>query len=1010
MEVVPTFHGLESLPPGDQVLFSRFGRGPSLPVPHTTVHEAFEHAVDANPRAIAARFKGETITYAELDVAANRLANHLLESGLQPRQRVCLVVQRSLEMLVGIFATLKAGCQYVPIDGGVSSETALRHVLRDSGARFVLCLPKFEDTVKQHAVENTIIVALGTGVETFCSRERPNLKVLGNDGVYAIYTSGSTGKPKGVDVMHRNVTNTLLLEPGKLAIGPGTNVAQVLNIAFDMGAWEILACLMNGGTLHIRDRNWEDTLREVDVVITTPSILSKYRRKDYPNIKTVVSGGEPCPQSLADEWAKSAFYYNICGPTEVTILNSAHAHVPGTPLSIGRPLPNTTVYVLDEDENPLPIGSKGTMWVGGAGVSRGYINLPELTASRYKRDKFADDGSIMFSTGDIVSWREDGSLNTFGRIDDQVKIKGFRVELDGVAAVMEKFPGITRACATLIDDLLYGFYATTTLIDEHDLDAFVRRHLPYYSVPERWTYLSSIPLTDNGKVNKQQLAALALRPTRTSLVHRQSTLRTERLYYPASASFVSQRDAEKGVDVDAVVISSRLSEFNVSIASVDDEPETLPAKNGFRGQRWLRHRVLIVYRKFFTFAVIANVAAAATILYLRVKKDRYMMADIATATAANLTMAVLMRSELVINLLFTIFCSVPTSWPLAIRRHCARIFHIGGIHSGCAIAATMWFFIFTIGGSMEMTKPPEIRCIDVPSLILTYIIMIIFIAMVSMSHPTMRAQHHDAWELIHRFGGWTALLLLWIQAFLTTKTFQYDLPPTIAYRYSPPVWLLAVVTMVILFPWVLLRKVPVRSEVLSSHAIRLHFDYTTPVVGTSVRIAERPLMDWHGFATITNPSGKGFSLVVSSAGDFTKRTIERAPTSIWVRGIPACGVLRIATLFKSIVLVATGSGIGPCLAVILAKKTPCRILWTAPNPEQTFGKEIIDAVLDTDPKAIIHNTRTQGKPDMALEAWKMWKESRAEAVCVISNKKVTTSLVYRLESRGIPAYGAIFDS
>lgn len=166
----------------------------------------------------------------------------------------------------------------------------------------------------------------------------------------------------------------------------------------------------------------------------------------------------------------------------------------------------------------------------------------------------------------------------------------------------------------------------------------------------------------------------------------------------------------------------------------------------------------------------------------------------------------------------------------------------------------------------------------------------------------------------------------------------------------------------------------------------------------------------HGFATITNPSGKGFSLIVSRAGDFTGRTIERAPTHIYVRGIPTCGVLRIATLFKSVVLVATGSGIGPCLAVILAQKVPCRILWTAPNPEQTFGRTIVDSVRATDPQALIWNTRTQGKPDMSMLAYKLWKESGAEAVCVISNKRFTTKIVYDMEARGIPAYGAIFDS
>jgi non-ribosomal peptide synthetase component F len=149
---------------------------------------------------------------------------------------------------------------------------------------------------------------------------------------------------------------------------------------------------MNGGTLYLRGARWEETLRQVDTLISTPSILSKHRRTSYPNIRTVVTGGESCPQALADEWSDGTLYYNICGPTEITILNSAHQHAPGASLSIGKPLPNTTCYILDEEERPVPVGSKGIMWVGGAGVSRGYINLPELTAKRYKPDRFLNDG------------------------------------------------------------------------------------------------------------------------------------------------------------------------------------------------------------------------------------------------------------------------------------------------------------------------------------------------------------------------------------------------------------------------------------------------------------------------------------------------------------------------------------------------------------------------------------------------------------------------------------------
>ncbi|KAF2707165.1 nonribosomal peptide synthetase 12 [Pleomassaria siparia CBS 279.74] len=1018
MDSPSLFNELSGLSPEHQILVSRFGRGPSVVPPHSLMHVAFENIVDSHPEVIAARFGNKHITYGELDIAANRLANYLIQAGLTPRQRVCLVVQRSLEMLVGAFAVLKAGCQYVPIDGGVASEQALQHTLPNTEARFILCLEKLEAKVKKCCEVEIPIVVLGQGVEDSSSQERPNVPVSSKDGIYAIYTSGSTGKPKGVDVAHGNVTNALLLEPANLGIKLGSKVAQVLNIAFDMGAWEILACLMNGGTLHLRGSSWDDTLSEVDTLIATPSILSKYRRINFPNIKTIVTGGEPCPQSLADEWSDGATYYNICGPTEITILNTAHKHTPGTPLSIGKPLPNTTVYILDDEENPIPVGSRGAMWVGGAGVTRGYINLPELTSSRYKLDKFRNDGSKMFNTGDFVSWRSDGSLDTFGRMDDQVKIKGFRVELDGVAAVIEKFPGVVRACANLIEGVLHGFYTATTLVDEHDLDDFVKNHLPYYSVPERWHYLPAIPLTPNGKLNKVQLSKVALQATKAVATRRVSNFTTKDLYHPAPIEPVADgyRDPEKGqgeISSVEVALSSNVSNIDTSSNKDDDEkPDTLPQKKGLHGQRWLRHRAFILYRRFFTVIILANIAAAAVILYRRVKREKPMLADLATATATNLCMAVLMRSEPVVNLLFTIFSSVPLSFPLSIRRHCARIFHIGGLHSSCAIASTVWLFIFTIGASMDFAKPVNERCISTASIVLTYLILLILITMGSMSHPTFRAKYHNTWEMMHRFGGWTALIFLWIQAFFTTRDLTRDtsITPSQAYLHSPPVWLLTIATMAIIFPWLFLRKVPVRSEVLSSHAIRLHFNYTTPVVGTAVRLAERPLLDWHGFATITNANGKGFSLIVSNAGDFTKRIIDRAPSHIWVRGIPTCGVLRVCTLFKSIVLVATGSGIGPCLAVILAKKTPVRILWTAPNPEETFGREIVDAVLDRDPKAVIHNTRTQGKPDISLMAYRLWKESGAEAVAIISNKRLTTKVVYAMETRGIPSFGAIFDS
>lgn len=183
-------HGLSNLDEEQQARLSRFGRGPSIPPPFTIINEAFDAIVTAHPTTIAAKFNGHSMTYQELDRSANRLANHLLQTGLGPQQRVCLVVQRSLEMLVGIFAILKAGCQYVPMDGGVTSEQAMKHIFTDSDARFVLCLPRYHNKIVSTARQDAIVVVLGSEVECHCQATKPSVQISSKDGAYAIYTSG----------------------------------------------------------------------------------------------------------------------------------------------------------------------------------------------------------------------------------------------------------------------------------------------------------------------------------------------------------------------------------------------------------------------------------------------------------------------------------------------------------------------------------------------------------------------------------------------------------------------------------------------------------------------------------------------------------------------------------------------------------------------------------------------------------------------------------------------------
>jgi len=320
--------------------------------------------------------------------------------------------------------------------------------------------------------------------------------------------------PKGVDVRHRGVTNVISGPPANVGMRPGLRVGQFLNIAFDMGAWEILGSLYNGCTLCIRGntkKDWIALMRTVDIVIATPSILACHQPEDYPSIKNVIVGGEPCPQALADKWARFTNFSNCCGPTEISICNTVQPHTPGYPLSIGKPIPNTNVYVLSRDPSstrPVPIGQTGCMWVGGVGVSNGYINLPEKTAERYRPDPFVGGGAMMFNTGDLGRWRNDGQLDHLGRADDQVKVKGFRVELDGVAAAMRTHNAVRTAVALLVGTELWGFVSPSTvdLPLVRDATAAVQ---PYHAVPTQYLAIDDFPMTKNGKVDKRALVVYA---------------------------------------------------------------------------------------------------------------------------------------------------------------------------------------------------------------------------------------------------------------------------------------------------------------------------------------------------------------------------------------------------------------------------------------------------------------------------------------------------------------------
>ncbi|KAH7183454.1 uncharacterized protein B0J16DRAFT_401810 [Fusarium flagelliforme] len=1027
MSSYSSFSSIESLSLEDRQLFNEFSKGPEVPIPFEVAHHAFEAVAQAHPDLVAVRhYDGSTITYAELDRRANMLANELIATyGLRIGDRVVCVYSRCIEMVVFILAVLKAGGQYVPLDGGIVTDDTLGFDIADSDAPVVLCLPKFFEKVVRSIPDdrrnmvNVVDLDGSSPLWHMGNPSDPMVEVTTDDGAYVIYTSGTTGRPKGVDVRHRGVTNTLLAEPSKLGIRPGRNVAQQLNVAFDMCAWEILGTMMNGGTLHIRGSGlapWTECLQRCDTIIATPSVVLKYmpNPEDFPNVDTIAVGGEPCPLALAEKWAPHVNFWNVCGPTEISMLNTGHLHRPGIPLTIGKPNPNTNVYILDDDENPVPIGQPGVMWAGGPGVSAGYINLPELTATRYKLDKFTNDGRMMFNTGDLAQWTEDGSLLPLGRKDDQVKIQGFRVELDGVSRSIETTPGVVKGCALKIENSLWGFYSAPSKIDETKLKAAVAVSQPFYAVPSIWKWLPVLELTPNGKVDKRALTKIAeqgdvVEPVGLTVIEK---ARPQTLW-PSAERMMSMTSSSDGTIVGTDTSVRDLEKDDKPLVDEYNEEEfPLPEKSGFHGWRWVRHTAFSAYRKLFGFIFLTNLIVLIALLVDSRDNNYYPKpTHVATAVASNLLAAVLIRQEYVVNAIFFTCSRVPTSFPLSIRRHFARVYHNGGVHSGCAVSATAWWFMYTISVSRDFLSEKHPAQIKSVVLALTYIILGFLCFILGMAYPSVRMKMHDQFEWAHRFVGWTSVALVWAHVIVSTAASSTGpLGPALA--ETPTIWLLSLITLSIALPWTRLRRVNVVPEPLSKHAVRLHFDFDTPPPCSSrgVRITDRPLVEWHAFAAIPEPSGKGFSIVVSKAGDWTKRIIEKPPTSIWTRGTPASGVLAIAPLFKKVVLVATGSGIGPCLPVIMERRVPCKVVWSTKNPLTTYGQGIIDTITACDPDATIWDTDKKGRPDMVKLAYQAYKESGAECVCIISNRSVTAKVVYGLETRGVPAYGPILDS
>jgi len=506
---------------------------------HLCIHQLFEAQVENTPDSIAVVFKEEQLTYQELNYQANKIAHYLQSLGVKPEVLVGICVERSLEMIVGMLGILKAGGAYVPLDPTYPKER-LSFMLSDSQVQVVLTQEKFVEGLTASGAK---LVCLDTDWESFQreSNENPSSGVAPDNLAYVIYTSGSTGIPKGVLIQHQGVCNLVQAQIKLFDVHQNSRVLQFASFSFDASVWEIFMALCSGASLYI---GTQDSLRpgtdlmqflreqSITQVTLPPTALAALPIAELPNLQTLIVAGEACNLKLIAEWSKGRRFFNAYGPTESTVCATVAEYISGdTQLTIGRAIANTQVYILDNHQQPVPIGTPGELYIGGDGLARGYLNRPELTKDKFISNPFEKaEGSRLYKTGDLARFLPDGNIEFLGRVDHQVKIRGFRIELGEIEAFLSQHSDVQQAVVIAREDIpgdtcaeglvpsgaevsrskrLVAYIVLNQKVDAiaTTLKRFLQDKLPNYMVPAVFVILDSLPLTPNGKVDRQNLPA-----------------------------------------------------------------------------------------------------------------------------------------------------------------------------------------------------------------------------------------------------------------------------------------------------------------------------------------------------------------------------------------------------------------------------------------------------------------------------------------------------------------------
>lgn len=501
--------------------------------PAVCLHQLFEERVVTDPAALAIDDSSCQLSYGELNRQANQLAHFLRRTGVHAEVPVAICLKRSWELLVSLLAVLKSGGVCVPLDPDYPSER-LSHILEDCGTQIVITKADLLGVISKTKVQVICWESIETG-SAVEDDSNPAADVTSENLAYIIYTSGSTGKPRGVQLTHHGLVNHGLAAIELYGLGPAERMLQFASISFDIAIEEIWPTWLAGGCVIPRGEEVPLTAREflnwIDkhgiTALDLPTAywhelvhqLGESQQILPESLRVLIVGGEKASASAYSAWLKAGGarvkWVNTYGPTEASVIVSAFEPDPKRALPdnlpIGKPITNVRLYVLDENLSPVPVGAPGELHIGGAGLARGYLNQPELTAMKFISDPFgAEPGARMYKTGDMVRRLPDGNLEFVGRIDFQVKIRGFRVELGEVEAVLEKHPAIAQAVVIAREigaekQLAAYVIATSAGSSAIELREYLKKKLPEFMVPADFVFVESFQLTPNGKVDRKAL-------------------------------------------------------------------------------------------------------------------------------------------------------------------------------------------------------------------------------------------------------------------------------------------------------------------------------------------------------------------------------------------------------------------------------------------------------------------------------------------------------------------------